>query len=464
LTAHTRADQAIGTAAYMSPEQAGYGQLDVDTRSDVYSLGVMLYELLASCLPVDPKQVGYARFLALLANGDLRAPEPSKRIFSLEGAVNAAAARDTTTAGLGCELQGDLDWIVVKALEVDRARRYETAEALAEDLRRYLGGSPVSAHPPTFSSQLRKFIYRHKVQVAGAALLILALIGGTLGTTAGMVRARRAEASARSEAATAERYSKFLVDMFEAAAPEHSKGRDIGAREILDRGRHGSAKNWPTSHCSKHGCSPRSDGFTLGWVATRKRVQRWMRQSHWRAGRAKEADSTSRKRSSVAGRWSCYLDEPGKAESDDREALAILERAFGPNHINVEPVITELGLLLRTRDPEQALRMYRHSYALQTAAHGDGDGDAAVLLQNIGSIHARAGRFQEAKEAYERALPLLQRHFGQRDYHVGSVIGNLSFVYRNLGDYARAFEMAQAASKSTFPFPAPIIPTWASSG
>lgn len=138
-----------------------------------------------------------------------------------------------------------------------------------------------------------------------------------------------------------------------------------------------------------------------------------------------------------------YLNEPSKAEADDREAFAILEHDYGPNDIKVEPAISELGLLLRTRDPEQALRLYRRSYALLTAANGEADGDAAVLLQNIGAIHARASRFQDAKEAYERALPLLRRHFGERDPHVGAVLGNLSFVYRNLGDYARAFEMAK---------------------
>jgi non-specific serine/threonine protein kinase/serine/threonine-protein kinase len=443
LTVLTRADQAIGTAAYMSPEQAGYGQMDVDTRSDVYSLGVMLYELLASCLPVDPKQVGYAHFLALLANGDLRAAEPSKRIFSLEDAVDAAAARDTTTAGLRRALEGDLDWIVIKALEVDRARRYETAEALAEDLRRYLRGAPVSAHPPMLSYQLRKFVRRYRVEVGAAALLMVVLMAGTVGTTAGMVRARRAEASARTEAATAERYSKFLVNMFEAAAPEHSKGRDLTAREILDRGAlriRQELANEPLLEARLLA--------TIGWVDTR--LGRYpearpmldeavaLARGQGDKGRFDLAQALIRR-----GQVVRYLNDPGKAESDDREALSILERAYGPNHINLEPAISELGLLLRTRDPEQALRLYRRSYALLTAAHGEADGDAAVLLQNIGSIHARASRFQEAKEAYERALPLLRRHFGARDPHVGAVLGNLSFVYRNLGDYAQAFEAAQ---------------------
>jgi tetratricopeptide (TPR) repeat protein len=111
----------------------------------------------------------------------------------------------------------------------------------------------------------------------------------------------------------------------------------------------------------------------------------------------------------------------------------------------VQPALTELGLLLRTSDPDQALSYYRRSHDLLVAAHGEADGDAAVLLGNIGSIHRRAHRYQEAKEAYERALPHLKHHFGERDPHVASVLGNLSIVYRSLGDYAQAIEMAQQA-------------------
>src|SRR4029079_19378860 len=108
------------------------------------------------------------------------------------------------------------------------------------------------------------------------------------------------------------------------------------------------------------------------------------------------------------GQTERYLNEPDKAGTDDREALAILEGVYGPNDVRVEPATTELGLLLRISDPEQALRFYRRSYDLLVAAHGEADGDAAVLLQNIGSMHRRAFRYREAKDAYERALPRLR--------------------------------------------------------
>lgn len=442
-TEYTRAGQILGTPAYMSPEQAGFGGMDIDTRADIYSLGVILYELLAGCLPADPAALGYVRFLSMLTNGEITPVRPSLCVSRSSTGQKAALARSTTVSGLRRQLGGDLDWIVMKSLETDRNRRYETVEALAGDFRRYSKGMPVSAHPPTFSYQLCKFVHRYKVQVGAAALLMLALMAGTVGTAVGMLRARRAEAEARTEAATAERYSKFLVTMFEAAAPEHSKGREIGAREILEQGAVRIRKELVHEPLLKGRLLA-----TIGWVYIK--LGRYaearsmldeavvLERGQGGAGKLDLAQALIRR-----GADERYLNEPSKAEADDREALAILEHDYGPNDIKVEPAISELGLLLRTRDPEQALRLYRRSYALLTAANGEADGDAAVLLQNIGAIHARASRFQDAKEAYERALPLLRRHFGERDPHVGAVLGNLSFVYRNLGDYARAFEMAQ---------------------
>jgi serine/threonine-protein kinase len=412
------------TPDYASPEQIAGSP--IGTASDVYSLGVVLYELLTHARPYRLKRD---------SRGALE-----------EAILQADPARPSDVAGersMRKALRGDLDWIVLKAMAKERDRRYASAADLGADLRRFLRDDPVEASPPSPAYRISKFVRRHRVAATAAALLVLVLLAGTAGTTAGMVRARRAEASARTEAATAERYSKFLVDMFEAAAPENSKGRDITAPEILQRGAERIRKELANEPLLEARLLA-----TIGWVYTRLGLYPEARRplddavalarGKGETGKLDLARALTRR-----GQAERYLNESAKAESDDREALAILERAYGPNHVNVEPAITELGLLLRTRDPEQALHLYSRSYDLLTAAHGEADGDAAVLLQNIGSIHARASRYQDAKAAYERALPLLRRHFGEQDPHVGSVLANLALVYRNLGDYERAFEMAR---------------------
>ena len=412
------------TPDYASPEQIG--GTPIGTASDVYSLGVVFYELLTGVRPYRLKRDSRGALEEAILQVDPARPSEVVQERSMRKA-----------------LRGDLDWIVLKAMAKERDHRYASAADLAADLRRFLRDEPVEASPPSAAYRIGKFVRRHRVGTAAAALLALALIAGAAGTTAGMLRARRAEASARTEAATAERYSGFLVDMFEAAAPEQSKGRDITAREILRRGA-------VRIHKELAG-EPLLEGrllTTIGYVYTRLGLYSEARPALDEAvalvrGKGDRANLDLAQALVRRGQAERYLNEPARAESDDREALAILERAYGPNNVKVEPALTELGLLLRARDPEQALRLYRRGYDLLVAAHGESDGYAAVLLQNIGSIHARALRFQEAKDAYERALPLLRRNFGERDPRVGSVLGNLGHVYRNLGDYARAFEVAR---------------------
>ncbi len=413
------------TPDYASPEQiAG---LPLGTASDVYSLGVVLYELLTQIRPYRLTHDSRAALEEAILLTDPQKP--------------SEAARESSTKK---ELRGDLDWIVLKAMAKERDRRYVSAADLGADLRRFLRHEPVEASPPSAAYRIKKFVRRHRVATTSAALLLLTLIAGTVGTTVGLVRARRAESSARTEAATAERYSTFLANLFEASAPEQSKGRDISARELLERG----AARVRTELAGEPVLKARLL-TAIGGVYTKLGLYADARSTLDEAvtlargvGAGGQLDlSQALVRRGGAER---YLDEPIKAESDDREALAILERTFGPHDVRIEPALTELGLLLRTSDPEQSLRFYRRGYDLLVAAHGEANGAAAALLQNIGAIHDRARRYRDAKDAYEQALPLLRRNFGEKDPHVGSVLGNLAQLYQILGDYPRAFAAAQS--------------------
>ncbi len=186
----------VGTPAYMSPEQADPSTKDIDTRTDVYALGVILYELLAGSPPIDAKQFRRGAFLEMLRMvREIDPPRPSTRVSTSDALPSIAASRGIEPSQLKQLLRGDLDWIVMKALEKDRARRYETANGFAADVLRHLAYEPVLAAPPSRAYRVRKFVRKHRGAVVAVSLVVLALLAGIAGTTWGLIRAGRAWAA-----------------------------------------------------------------------------------------------------------------------------------------------------------------------------------------------------------------------------------------------------------------------------
>ena len=227
LTDQSFADSGaiVGTPAYMSPEQADPSTMDIDTRTDVYALGVILYELLAGSPPIDAKQFQRGAFLEMLRMvREVDPPRPSTKVSTAQALPNIAANRDIEPEQLKRALRGDLDWIVMKALEKDRARRYETANGFAADVMRHLAYEPVLAAPPSRAYRLRKFVRKHRGAVVAASLVVLALLAGIAGTTWGLIRAERARSA---EAKRVKERDEALVK-----ADDANRAADTRAEEV----------------------------------------------------------------------------------------------------------------------------------------------------------------------------------------------------------------------------------------
>jgi serine/threonine protein kinase len=421
----TRGGQALGTPAYMSPEQAGRGGIDIDTRTDIYSLGVVLYELLTGTLPADPTTTGEARFLAMLAGGEIDPPRPSRRV------------------GLNRRIEGDLDWIVMKALAIDRADRYATALSLAEDLGRYLTDEPVSARQPTLSYRAGKFLRRHRVQVAAAALAAVALVGGVVAASAGLVRANRAEAQARREAATAREVSGFLTGLF--AAPDPNLRSATTLRDLLDRGAsriESELENQPDVQASLLETLSHVYG-SLG--LHREAIAQAERSLALDAAAGRETLQTAAA-SLTLGRSAMSLGDFPRARRAFDRTLAIRTRLLGEDHLEVATVLNNLGgLYSQLEQVEESIAAHTRALAIQERVAGADDIRVTNSLRGLGILYSRKKEFARGLALQLRVLRIYEATYGSDHPLTAGGFENVAWDLKDLHRLADARSYAERA-------------------
>jgi tetratricopeptide (TPR) repeat protein len=390
----TSLQQFLGTPAYMSPEQAGLGGVDVDTRSDIYALGVLLYELLTGHTPFEKSDLlraGFEQMCRLIR--ETEPPKPSTRLGLLraEDLTTVARCQRTEAPRLVHELRGDLDWIVMKCLEKDRARRYETSVGLARDVERHLNHEPVSAAAPGVLYRARKFVRRHRGGLGMAATLLLLLVAGAVVSVWQAVRAKRAERKATMVAA-------FLQDALNSVSPSVALGRDTTLlREVLDR--------------------------------TAKRID---------TGLSRQPEVEAELRGTL-GKVYEDIGALTPAEALHRKALALREAVFGKTHPKVADSLSDLGsVLVAQGKPAAAEGLFRRATAIRRAALGRAHPEVASSLSNVGVALVDQGKLGEAEQALREALAIQKDRFGEENADVATSLHNLGNVLWKQGKMAEA--------------------------
>jgi non-specific serine/threonine protein kinase/serine/threonine-protein kinase len=431
-TLYTELGVMIGTPEYMSPEQAHLTGLDIDTRSDVYALGVLLYELLTGALPFDPKALREKALDEIQRTiRDVDPPKPSTRVTQMGPAsTDAARNRQTGVHRLANELRGDLDWITMKCLEKDRTRRYGSASDLAADIRRHLELQPVVAGPPGALYRARKFARRHRVAVAAAGTVGALLLAFAV-TLA--VQARRIAA----ERTRAERTSAFLVSLFEASDPDASKGASLTARELLDRGVQRLAvelRDEPGTRALLLHTIGRVY-FQLGLHdAAKLSLEQALPFRRSLEGRARlDLAATLNE----LGKVHIRLGDLDGAEAAFREVLEIRRARLGPADPDVGKALHNLGTISDRRGKlAEAEGRYRDALAILRTS--DDPSAPAIPMLALARVYQRQGRLTEALAADREALELCRRTLGVEHTFTLAAMNSVGHALNETGDYAEA--------------------------
>jgi serine/threonine protein kinase/tetratricopeptide (TPR) repeat protein len=431
-TLFTEQGQLIGTPEYMSPEQAEMSGLDIDTRTDIYSLGVMLYELLVGVLPFEPKTIreaGFSEIQRMIRETD--PPKASTRLSKLgDTQTSIAEHRRTDPVSLQRQLKGDLDWITMKAMSKDRTQRYASASELASDIMRHLKHDPILASPPSTIYRIRKYVRRHKTGVVAAALVVLAMVIGITGTSIGLVKARLAEKKAKTEAETARQVSDFLVDLFKVSDPSEAKGNTITAREILDEG----ANKIATSLQDQPPVQARMMN-TIGKVYMNLGLYKQsapLLENALELRRKVYGENYIEVAESLYNLSLLYTEEAkyDEAESLGKRSFDIREKALGPEHPDTAESLSNLGEIYRKMGKfDEAESFFRRSLDVREKALGPEHTDVASSLNSVANVAQQQGKYDLAEPLYKRALKIWEKVLGQDNLKVANCLNNLALLY-----------------------------------
>jgi serine/threonine protein kinase/Tfp pilus assembly protein PilF len=433
-TLFTEQGQLIGTPEYMSPEQAEMSALDVDTRTDIYSLGVMLYELLAGVLPFDPRTLraaGFGEIQRIIREAE--PPKASTRLSTLkETRGEIAEKRKTDTGSLLRQLRGDLDWITMKAMAKDRTHRYASASELAADIERHLRHEPVQAGPPSALYRIKKYVKRHRIGVAAAAIVMAAILAGIAGTTFGLLKAVKAEKKAVAEAETAKQVSGFLVDLFKVSDPSEARGNTITAREILDQGAQKMEKEMSGQPLIQARLMDTMGQVyhSLGLFNQALPLLKSALETRQKALGNKNLDVASSLQN--VGYLLIAKGDYAAAEPLLQESLAIRQELLGRNHPDVATSLAALGEINYDKgDLVKAEEFYRESLAIRRQTLGNTHREVADSLNDLAITLKARGKYEEAEPLYRESLALRQKLLGGDHPAIAQSLNNLGmFLYQ----------------------------------